>query len=108
VTPLGLLAAIGGAGAVGLAVALAGWGSAALVAAFVGGVTGCLLDSVLGASLQSRRWCPVCEIATEQRLHRCGTIAVITGGVSWLDNDGVNALSTVLGAVLGGAVASAF
>lgn len=106
VTPLGLLAAIGGAGSVALIAAIAGWGPTAVVAAFAGGVAGCLLDSVLGASLQARRWCPQCKVTTEQPVHRCGSPTAITGGVAWLDNDGVNVVSTALGALLGVAAAS--
>jgi uncharacterized protein (TIGR00297 family) len=107
VTALGLLAAIGGAGTVALVAVLAGWGSAAIVAALAGGVAGCLLDSLLGATVQARRWCPRCQLATEQPVHRCGVTTRVTGGVSWLDNDGVNAVSTVAGGLIGLAVAAA-
>ena len=35
------------------------------------------------------------------RTHRCGTPTVRTGGVSWLTNDGVNAVTTAAGALAG-------
>ena len=41
---------------------------------------------------------------SEWRVHRCGSLTVPQGGWAWLDNDGVNAAATALGA-LGGWVA---
>jgi uncharacterized membrane protein len=77
-------------------------------AALIGGAVGCLLDSVLGASWQARRWCATCGTLTEQRIHRCGSRTTVTGGVRWLDNDGVNALSTIGGALFGATGAGYF
>jgi uncharacterized protein (TIGR00297 family) len=105
VSGLGLLAGAAGAGIVGGAATLLGWRSQALVAALAGGFAGFLIDSVLGASVQVRRWCPVCQSTTEQPIHRCGTVTSVSGGLRWIDNDGVNALSTTLGALLGVAAA---
>ena len=51
ITPQGLGAGMAGAGFVALAAWLARWPGAAAVAALVGGTLGCLLDSVIGASL---------------------------------------------------------
>ena len=34
-------------------------------------------------------------------MHRCGTRTTCTGGVSWLTNDGVNAITTAAGALAG-------
>jgi uncharacterized protein (TIGR00297 family) len=83
-------------------VALAvGWSTASAVAALVGGMVGCVLDSLRGATVQSRRWCASCGAATEQRIHRCGATTTFVGGLRWLDNDGVNALSTLGGALFG-------
>ncbi len=71
-------------------------------AVFLGGVAGMLIDSVLGATVQERRWCPACDTATERRTHNCGTGTNRTGGLRGLDNDAVNALATLAG----GAVAA--
>jgi uncharacterized protein (TIGR00297 family) len=106
VTVVGLLAGLGGAAMVAATARLTGWGSSTVVAALVGGFVGCLVDSLLGASLQARRWCAVCRASTEQRIHRCGAETTLTGGLRWLNNDGVNALSSAIGALLGVAVAS--
>lgn len=64
----------------------------------VGGFAGSLVDSVLGATVQERRWCPACEKETEQRVHRCGTPTVHRTGLAWMNNDTVNALCAATGA----------
>jgi len=69
-------------------------------AATVIGVLGMAIDSVLGAGLQSRFRCRRCGRATERRRH-CGLAAEHQKGWRWLDNDGVNALSTAAAALLG-------
>lgn len=108
VTTQGLVAGIAGAGFVALVAWLSWWPAVATVAAIVGGTIGCLLDSVVGASLQARRWCATCASNTEQRMHRCGTRTTVTGGIRWLDNDGVNAISTIGGALFGATAARYF
>lgn len=66
------------------------------------GLLGSLADSLLGATVQERRWCPVCQQPTERRVHRCGTATVHTGGVQWVTNDVVNFVAVVVaGAVAG-------
>lgn len=102
VTAQGFLAGIAGAAFIAAIVWLVRWPAVAAVAALIGGAFGCVLDSVVGASLQARRWCASCATITEQRMHRCGSATSVTGGLSWLDNDGVNALATLGGAIFGG------
>lgn len=65
------------------------------------GLAGMTLDSILGATVQGRFRCPACNMDSERRVHRCGTRTVPTGGVAWLTNDGVNALTTAAGAAAG-------
>jgi uncharacterized protein (TIGR00297 family) len=108
VTVLGFLAAALGAAFVAAVAWTIRWPAVAIAAALVGGGIGCLLDSVLGASLQARRWCASCGNPTEQRIHRCGTLTSMTGGMPWLNNDGVNVICTASGALFGAAVASYF
>jgi uncharacterized protein (TIGR00297 family) len=115
VTPLGLASAAVGAITLGGTFVLArslvpqASGTAppragALVrAALAGGLAGCLTDSLLGATLQAMYRCPRCASATERRRHVCGTPTQRERGLPWLDNDGVNALSTLVGAVAGAA-----
>jgi uncharacterized membrane protein len=52
------------------------------------------MDTVVGALMQARRWCPVCESATEQRRHSCGATTEPRGGWAWLGNDAVNLVCT--------------
>jgi uncharacterized protein (TIGR00297 family) len=108
VTAQGTLGGVAGASFVALTTWLAGWTTAATISAIAGGILGCLLDSVAGATLQGRRRCPSCGTPTEQRRHRCGAATVRTGGIGWLDNDGVNAIATLGGALLGATAASLF
>ena len=82
----GIIAAVGGAVSHSLRL---------YVVAVSVGVAGMLLDSVLGSAYQARFRCPACDQATERRVHRCGTKATHTTGWAWLDNDLVNATTTV-------------
>ena len=101
VSAFGTLAAFAGAvfmSAVALAVGLSG---TAACAALAGGIGGSLLDSALGATLQSRRRCPRCGTETERTIHTCGEMTTHERGLRWLDSDGVNALAALGGAAFG-------
>jgi uncharacterized membrane protein len=72
-----------------------------LVRAFpiaLGGITGSLIDSVLGATVQEVRFCDHCALETEQRVHRCGGPTRRIRGMPWCSNDTVNAIATLVGA----------
>ena len=104
VTTAGSLALIGGA----LVVALAARGlglTPHTIAAAIGGILGAVADSLLGALVQERRHCPRCDLATERRVHDCGTATDLAGGLSWLDNDLVNLCATTVGAAVATALA---
>lgn len=98
ITVIGTVAGIAGAAAIALVLVALGWGRAAAAPALAGGVVGMVFDSVLGATAQRRQWCERCNVPTERMLHSCGADTRAAGGLSWLDNDGVNALSTLAGA----------
>lgn len=68
-----------------------------LEAIFVGGVAGALADSLLGATVQSVRWCEECEEWTERRVHTCGYRSHHRKGLRWMNNDVVNLVATVVG-----------
>jgi uncharacterized protein (TIGR00297 family) len=103
VTLVGCLASLAGALAVGLAASLFSPTlplGLVLLAAGVGGLAGAFFDSLLGATLQGIYYCPHCEKETESHpLHRCGTQTTPFRGWRWLDNDRVNFLCSVVGAV---------
>jgi uncharacterized membrane protein len=85
---------------------MAGWPLPAVAGALVGGVAGTTADSLLGATVQARRWCDTCSAATERVLHICGRRTEPAGGLPWLDNDGVNLAATIAGAGVALAVAA--
>lgn len=60
-----------------------------------------LLDSALGSRWQARFHCPRCDVGTERRRHRCGTVTELKRGWRWLDNDAVNAVATTVAALIG-------
>ncbi len=72
----------------------------------IGGAAGGLFDSILGASVQSLRWCPSCARPCETNPHVCGTPTTMFRGLSWIDNDAVNFLATLCGAGVAVLVAS--
>jgi uncharacterized protein (TIGR00297 family) len=96
----GTLASLGGAAFLGVLSIAVGWPRSVAAAAVVGGVAGALADSVIGATIQGRRWCRACGTETEQTVHRCGTPTEHRRGMRWLDNDAVNLASTVVGAAV--------
>lgn len=115
VTLPGSLATAAGALVVGLTGALfgfyagealalngSGWGLAGklLAASLVGGVLGSLVDSLLGATLQGVFRCPECGEISERRRHGCARPGEVQRGWRWVDNDVVNFLATLSGALL--------
>lgn len=116
VTGRGLLAAFGGS----LVIGVAALGSGAierlvggtsmlsspwlLVAAAAGGMSGTMLDSALGATVQAVYRCPTCRKETERTLHSCGTPTERARGWRWLDNEWVNFIGSLGGAAVGALV----
>lgn len=100
ITGTGLAGGVCGALFLGLVVYLVHWSWRVAVAAAIGGIAGMVADSLIGATLQARRRCPRCGVSTERFVHDCGTETEEAGGLAWLDNDGVNALCTGVGAII--------
>ena len=105
ITLAGSVASIGGAVFVALVAVVSGWPRELVGPVILGGIVGSGADSVAGALLQRRSWCDACGSITEMRTHTCGTITRQTGGVSWLENDGVNLIATTVGALVAVALA---
>ena len=100
VTLLGTLAALAGAGFVALTTYLVGWTPAVAGGAFAGGLAGSTVDSLLGATLQEKRWCDRCGRPTERTVHGCGQVTRRIGGIPSLRNDVVNLVCSAVGGLL--------
>ncbi len=103
ITTAGTLAEV--AGALAVAAAALTLDAGAFVPVACAGIAGALADSLLGASLQSLRWCPNCKRATEREPHGCGANTRSLRGFGWLGNDGVNVSATLVGALTAFALA---
>ncbi|HNR68780.1 MAG TPA: DUF92 domain-containing protein [bacterium] len=56
------------------------------------------VDSLLGALVQAQYRCAICQKQTEKKVH-CGHPTQMISGLTWVDNDRVNALSAVAGMI---------
>jgi uncharacterized membrane protein len=104
VTLAGTFAAVAGAAFIALVVTALSWPLRIAIAAFAGGIVGSTLDSVIGATLQQRRWCDRCQQPTERLVHDCGTTTRPSTGLAWLDNDMVNLVCGAAGGLLAMAI----
>lgn len=107
----GLVAAASGAAIIGL---LGGIGAEAdwfpisqtlpltLLTIGIAGLSGSIVDSILGATVQEQRWCDACTKQTERRVHHCATPTRHLSGVSWVSNDAVNLACVFCGGALAG------
>jgi uncharacterized membrane protein len=99
-TLLGTVGGIGGALAIAAVSALVDpglWGRGVWVVG-AAGIIGMLVDSLAGATLQACYACSGCGAVTERHGHCHGTLELIRG-VRWLDNDGVNLVGSLTGAL---------
>ncbi|HEY6411054.1 MAG TPA: DUF92 domain-containing protein [Ktedonobacteraceae bacterium] len=103
ITPGGTAAAVGGALAQGTVFWLLlrcqrSLASLPLIA-LGSGLIGSLVDSYLGATIQAMYLCPTCQKETERRIHSCGTKTQALRGKAWFNNDAVNFVATLCGAL---------
>lgn len=64
------------------------------------GLLGSLFDSLLGATVQGIFYCARCQVETEKELHGCDLRTGHVRGWHWLNNDRVNFLSSLCGALV--------
>jgi uncharacterized protein (TIGR00297 family) len=103
VTALGSIASAAGSACV--AAAASATGVAAFWPVAIAGVAGALADSLLGATVQERRWCPKCALQCETDPHFCGSATEHQSGLGWLSNDAVNLAATLTGAAVAAVLA---
>jgi uncharacterized protein (TIGR00297 family) len=110
VTGLGLLAALAGGVMIGIVAILAKLvtpeiaqvsAGRLLGVAVIAALAGSLADSLLGATVQRVYRCRRCALDTEQRVHRCGELAIPSHGARLMNNDVVNVLGSAVGAFTG-------
>ena len=99
ITLIGTLACVAGALFIGAGATLARW-PVSFAAVVLGGLAGALADSVLGGTVQARRWCDLCSKPTERQVHSCGTPTRHAQGLELFDNDAVNAVCSGVGALV--------
>lgn len=110
VSPLGMVMTLAGASFIGLLAAIAvatnslDLSTSAIYIFFgitLAGIAGGMLDSLLGATVQEQRWCNTCARVTESNPHRCGDQSRYVRGIRGFNNDVVNALCSLAGALIG-------
>ncbi|MDA4121529.1 MAG: DUF92 domain-containing protein, partial [Thaumarchaeota archaeon] len=67
-----------------------------VVVCIIGGLVGAVADSYIGALVQRRGYCKICLKPTEALRH-CGEKTKSTGGTSFIENNVVNLLATIVG-----------
>ncbi len=77
-------------------------GAGFLLLAPAAAVAGAAFDSWLGATIQAVRRCEECGVETERRTHHCGSRTIHVRGWRLVDNDVVNALTSLIGAAVSG------
>ncbi len=74
----------------------------------VSGIAGAFADSIIGAGAQELRYCDACARVCETDPHVCGNRTRLVRGASWMSNDVVNAVCTVVGAAAAALISAAF
>jgi uncharacterized protein (TIGR00297 family) len=72
-----------------------------LIGITAAGVFGSLVDSFLGATVQTIYFCPLCKKETEKYpMHSCGQTTRYFRGWKWVNNDWVNTICALIGGIV--------
>ena len=71
-----------------------------LILILLAGFVGALVDSLVGATIQAQYKCPQCNKITEKLKHCGDNETKLIKGIKWINNDVVNWICTLSGAVL--------
>jgi uncharacterized protein (TIGR00297 family) len=102
VSPLGFLGAVFASLVIGVMAVSLGILSdpyLAVPVCVVGGAGGAIIDSLIGAAAQRKGFCVICLKPTEDISH-CGERTRATQGLAYIENNIVNVVSTVAGALI--------
>ncbi len=99
VSPLGLGMSALGAAIIGAVCLGQGRGFGFSLIIFASGFVAAYVDSILGSVVQAKYRCPVCGAVTEKKEH-CGERGKLEKGLGFIDNDMVNFLNNLSGAVI--------
>jgi uncharacterized protein (TIGR00297 family) len=61
---------------------------------FILGWLGEVIDSLVGATLQVKYYCPRCNTLTDKRIHKCGSETIHVSGYSYITNEVTNIIAT--------------
>ncbi len=67
---------------------------------FIFGWLGEVLDSIVGATIQVKYFCPKCKKLTDKAVHKCGTITEYYGGFKIVSNEVTNLIATSISSAL--------
>ncbi|WP_377888491.1 DUF92 domain-containing protein [Alkalihalobacillus sp. R86527] len=102
VSMLGFLASIIAASLIaGVGYPIYGFSLELFIVSTAAGILGCIIDTIIGASIQEEFYCKYCSMKTEH-LEHCGHRTIKSRGIAGINNDVVNLISSIFGGLAGG------
>jgi len=99
ITPLGTFGALLGSAVIAGVAAVYIKNAAITFIILISGFIGSVVDSYLGATIQAQYRCPNCRKITEKTQHCHDFKTELVSGWAWIDNDVVNGICTLMGAI---------